>query len=339
MAPSFGRLILPDDQDDPIVLDIRSSALEFAVCSRAAIGRLGEAWDGVGTYVLIGSVDAQGRVRVYVGKTSRLRTRLSEHVKKKPWWNRAVLLQSKSREGFTTADAAWMEAEVIRRLLVWESVTLENGNQPAELSLSAHEVQWLTGVVDDLFRILYLLGHAELVEITTPTLSDAQIDAVPDVWVVRAGEGGVLMDQFRERGAVRVGFRDTYAADLRGVGIDDLRATGGKASAIGQLVRFRDAIAVGDYVLTPAPGSTSYLVGEVSSEYQYDDTGVEYPHVRKVTWLAEIAATSISEEARRSLGSSMTLFRPNYQEDIRALVVAATSGIAAGEQDGPSSAL
>ena len=133
MTSSYGRLTLPDDPDSPIILDLRDSALEFAVCTRAGIGRLPDIWCSAGTYLLIGGLDEHGRTQAYVGKASRLRDRIKDHVTNKPWWNRAILLQSKSREGFTTADAAWMEGEVIQRLLGWESVVLENRSPCASI--------------------------------------------------------------------------------------------------------------------------------------------------------------------------------------------------------------
>lgn len=320
MTSSYGRLTLPDDQDDPIILDLRDSALEFAVCTRAAIARLPDLWCNAGVYILVGGVDADGRTQVYVGKASRLRDRLKDHVKNKPWWNRAILLQSKSREGFTTADAAWMEGDVIQRLLGWESVALENRAEPSDLSLSEHEVQWLDGVVSALFRVFRLLGHSEISErLVGPAGADLE-NGKPDVWLVRAGTGGNLASSFKARNEIRVSFSGTYSETLAGVDIDTLRATGGSGSAIGQLLRFRDGIQVGDYVVTPLPGSATYLVGRVSGLYRFDPIEPEFRHVRDVFWLGEISGDVMTEDLRRSLGSILTLFHPSDQAQLLALV-------------------
>jgi hypothetical protein len=317
MTSSYGRLTLPDDPDSPIILDLRDSALEFAVCTRAGIRQLSEVWCSAGTYLLIGGRDEHGRTRVYVGKASRLRDRLKDHVTNKPWWNRAILLQSKSREGFTTADAAWLEGEVIQRLLGWESVVLENKSEPSDRSLSVHEVSWLNGVVDGLFRVFRLLGYSELSE--QINIPDAPL-GVPDVWLVRAGTGGSLAESFHVANEIRVGFHNAYDDDLTGVSVDALRAKGGSANAIGQLLRFRDAINVGDYVLTPLPGSASYLVSRVSGNYRYDHAAVDFRHVRDVAWLGTLQADVLTDDLRRSLGSLLTLFHPADQTQLREVV-------------------
>jgi predicted Mrr-cat superfamily restriction endonuclease len=182
------------------------------------------------------------------------------------------------------------------------------------LSLSEHEVSWLNGVVDGLFRVFRLLGYSELSERIDVT--DAPLD-VPDVWLVRAGTGGSLAESFRVDNEIRVGFHDTYSGDLTGVSVDALRAKGGSANAIGQLMRFRDGINVEDYVLTPLPGSASYLVGRVSGNYRYDPAVDDFRHARDVTWLGTMQADVLTDDLRRSLRSILTLFHPADQSQLR----------------------
>jgi hypothetical protein len=230
-----------------------------------------------------------------------------------------VLLQSKSRDGFTTADAAWMEGEIVQRLLVWESIALENKIEPRELSLSSHEVDWLGGVVDGLFRILRLLGHFEFADVRRVS-DDVDSERIPEVWLLRAGREASQVETFRSRGQVRISFTDVCNHDLTDISPDALRSAGAGSQAIGQLFRFRDRVQVGDYVMTPAVGTSSYHVGRITGSYRFDTAVTEFPHTRDVAWVGELDPISLTEEVRRSLGSIMTLFHPGDQEQLRARI-------------------
>jgi restriction system protein len=79
-------------------------------------------------------------------------------------------------------------------------------------------------------------------------------------------------------------------------------------------------IKVGDIVLCP-DGGGSYLVGEVSSEYQYVE-GAELQHQRKVKWYKEkIPRNKMSEDLRNSSGSIGTICNiTKYEDEIKDLI-------------------
>ena len=87
------------------------------------------------------------------------------------------------------------------------------------------------------------------------------------------------------------------------------RNAGGSA---GQLYRFAKIMAVGSRVLTYDKKRRVYLVGEITSDYQFDpkqssDVGM---HTRKVKWIGEVARDALSPAARNTLGSLQTVFEP-----------------------------
>jgi hypothetical protein len=85
--------------------------------------------------------------------------------------------------------------------------------------------------------------------------------------------------------------------------------------AVGSLFRLANEFTLGDFVLTPEPGGT-LLVGEVTGAYKFrvDAIADDLRHVRPVRWFARLSRSTLSETARKSLGSIMTLFLPSQQE-------------------------
>ncbi|MCP4490383.1 MAG: hypothetical protein GY820_24145 [Gammaproteobacteria bacterium] len=112
-------------------------------------------------------------------------------------------------------------------------------------------------------------------------------------WMVRA-EGGVLFERFRS-GLVAVGWEElgdlSAAADREAVRALYEQAfpeasPGRAANAIGVLHKFHSTIRTADRVVTYNPASREYLIGNIISDYVFDEAaiGPEYPHVRKVKW-------------------------------------------------------
>src|SRR5258708_5557677 len=96
------------------------------------------------------------------------------------------------------------------------------------------------------------------------------------VWMVRAGESGYLIDDFK-KGVVAIGW--PKLGDLSKHDLDKLRADYGTAypehsvgkrqNAVSVVWRFSHVIKVGDIVVTSDPSRREYLIGEIASEYSF----------------------------------------------------------------------
>src|ERR1044072_6759220 len=155
-----------------------------------------------------------------------------------------------------------------------------------------------------------------------------------NVWMVRAGEGGYLIDEFA-RGYVGIGW--DKLDDLSTIGSrDDLYKlyvktypNGNPArvnGAVAMVYKFCSVVKVGDKVITYDPNKREYLVGTVTSDYLYNPDEIkDYPHIRKVEWEGRVNRDSLSVSSRNSLGSTLTLFSVN--EDVWSDI----SGVLAGK--------
>jgi 5-methylcytosine-specific restriction endonuclease McrBC GTP-binding regulatory subunit McrB len=89
-----------------------------------------------------------------------------------------------------------------------------------------------------------------------------------------------------------------------------------------QLDQFARSIRVGDIVVVPEGSSGPLLFGEVTGEYEYRDPPPleNWRHVREVQWLGRKDRASLSNKTRRSLGAATTIFFPDGQDELRALL-------------------
>lgn len=137
-----------------------------------------------------------------------------------------------------------------------------------------------------------------------------------NAWMVRAGEGGYLIDEFA-KGIVTVGWKE--AGELHDKSQRDLRLRlaeiypGAKAATIQNVAsvlwRFAQAVKVGDTVVTYDPTRREYLIGEIASDYRYEPKKSEdHPHVREVKWQNRVLRDVLSVSTRNSLGSTLALF-------------------------------
>lgn len=146
-------------------------------------------------------------------------------------------------------------------------------------------------------------------------------------WMVRAGEGGFLIEEFRE-GRVAVGWSqvgDLTPLETREAILSALRRAyphaneGRLNNHAGVLFKFRSVISPGDRVVTYDPEERTYLIGRVTSAYRYNPAGIpDYPNERSVQWLARVKRDVLPVAARNSLGSTLTLFKLN-EDVIRSL--------------------
>lgn len=136
-----------------------------------------------------------------------------------------------------------------------------------------------------------------------------------NAWMIRAGEGGYLIEEFA-RGIVSVGWHEAgelkdesqRALRLRLANVYPESKAARNQNAASVLWRFARAIEIGDTVVTYDPNIREYLCGEVASTYRFDPKRGDHPHVREVRWTARVSRDALTVSTRNSLGSTLTLF-------------------------------
>lgn len=136
--------------------------------------------------------------------------------------------------------------------------------------------------------------------------------------MLRSGEGGYLVTEFLEKKLGAIGWNKigdlSKVKDLIEIK-DKLRSSysdyseGQINNFAGQIFRFRFEFEKGDQVLTYDPNSRKYWIGEVSSDYIFNEAETEYHHVRKISWKDSIIRDVLSTSSKNSLGSTLTIFK------------------------------
>ena len=71
------------------------------------------------------------------------------------------------------------------------------------------------------------------------------------------------------------------------------------------LRRFVDDPQIGDWVLTPTPGTEFVLLGQVAGPYQFRPELEQAPHSRAVAWHARLPRERIDSPQMRAMGAPM----------------------------------
>lgn len=139
-------------------------------------------------------------------------------------------------------------------------------------------------------------------------------------WMVRAGRGGIHFEDF-EKGYVAIGW--SALGDLKEYNsIEELKSRylesygnnkpGAVANALAMILKFRDKVSAGDYLITYNPETRQYLIGKDKGQYLYKPNVVAtFDNLRPVDWIGKVDRDLLSQEARNSLGSTLTLFSAN----------------------------
>ncbi len=99
----------------------------------------------VALYMLFGQCEDEGEPHVYIGQTGDLKARLTSHNKDKDFWERALVLISKTNS-LTQTHALYLEWISIKSAGAAGRYVLENGNSgarphtPAPLEADCHEI-------------------------------------------------------------------------------------------------------------------------------------------------------------------------------------------------------
>jgi len=137
------------------------------------------------------------------------------------------------------------------------------------------------------------------------------------LWMVRAGSGAFLVENFLTKNIVSIGWNET--GDLSKVeNIEKLKELikknypeykdGQVISSAGQIYRFLFEFKKGDCVMTYNPSERIYWIGEIESDYKFDDKICEYFHTRKIKWIGKVQRDDLSTSSKNILGATLTIF-------------------------------
>jgi len=111
--------------------------------------------DSAGVYILWSS-DAQGSP-IYVGQSEQLAYRISDHIKQKPFWNKATVFVS-DKNILNAGHIKWLEHKLIQRLNELGTRTIKNANLPSETQLSIQDTDLSKAFLKRMFEIMPLTG-------------------------------------------------------------------------------------------------------------------------------------------------------------------------------------
>jgi restriction system protein len=139
------------------------------------------------------------------------------------------------------------------------------------------------------------------------------------MWMVRAGRGGILIEDFESKNIVAIGW--SFLGDMSKIEkreavaklIDENMEEYSKGKAqnvVSCASRFRFVLEKGDYILTYNSDERIYIFGRITGDYEFrPDINQEYPHVRCVEWESKIDRDKLSIPTKNTLGSTLTLFQ------------------------------
>ncbi|WP_313150484.1 restriction endonuclease [Lysinibacillus capsici] len=139
-------------------------------------------------------------------------------------------------------------------------------------------------------------------------------------WMVRAGDNNELIPVWLRQQIVSIGWPDLenpkqvatkeqLLLQADSVYLEEKPQT--RSSWVSQVWRFSREIEIGDRIISYSKEKREYIIGSVTEAHFYDDSNDNpYPNTLKVRWEANtIARDTLSQAAKNSLGSVLTVFR------------------------------
>lgn len=151
-----------------------------------------------------------------------------------------------------------------------------------------------------------------------------------NMWMVRAGRDAVLIDEFKNRNIVALGWglgdlKDKSAEDIKRIMVEKYpdKSKNSLNNASSQVIKFRYEIEKGDYVISYNPSNREYMVGEVTSDYYFsremEEDKVDYQDghndTRDVKWLGKVSRDKLLISTKNTLGAMSTLFKINDEAE------------------------
>lgn len=154
------------------------------------------------------------------------------------------------------------------------------------------------------------------------------------VWIVRAAGDAAKEREALTGGCCVAGWDEL--ADFRSFNERTIKEAIGKkypaknnvgiAGWASQILRFRDAMALGDTVVMPTGGGAGLLhVGVLEGEYEHAPAvpGGRPRHKRAVRWVGALPKAAVAAEARGTIGAFLTVYRvekPTFERQLRCII-------------------
>lgn len=164
------------------------------------------------------------------------------------------------------------------------------------------------------------------------------------LWVIRAGRGGELINEFLKNKVAAIGWdkvgtldqyndRETLLSSIMSAWPEYKKNKA--AITASHLFRFAHDIKSGDRVLTYDTSRRIYWLGSVIGKYKYSPGTIEtFPHILPVDWEKEVKRDVLSVSTKNRLGSIATLFLVAEDAALEVLKVASgQEGISAAESE------
>jgi hypothetical protein len=158
-TPFSLRIFVADGDPDGLRLVERSNwigkAIVFPRTLLPSIKKRDE-FDQTGVYLLLGPRDDGEGDKLYIGEGDPVRDRLESHYGKKDFWTRAVFIVAPGQ--LNKAHVQYLEARLILLAKAARRMTLDNGNQPTEPTLSEADRADMQVFLDNMLGLLPVLG-------------------------------------------------------------------------------------------------------------------------------------------------------------------------------------
>jgi len=163
LKPFSLRIFVADGDPDGLRLVERSNWVGKAIVfPRALLPKIKQRLElnQTGVYLLLGPrEDGEGEM-LYIGEGDPVRPRLESHYAQKDFWNRAVCFVAAPGQ-LNKAHVQFLEANLVRLAKTAKRLPLDNGNHPAEPSLSEADCADMQVFLENMLGMLPVLGiHA-----------------------------------------------------------------------------------------------------------------------------------------------------------------------------------
>ncbi|MGE0640725.1 MAG: GIY-YIG nuclease family protein [Thermoanaerobaculia bacterium] len=183
------RIFVADGDPDGLRLVERSNWIGKAVIFPRPLfpkvrGR--EEFQQTGVYLLIGPREQGDGEQIYVGEGDPVRPRLEQHYAKKDFWTRAVFFVAGPGQ-LNKAHVQYLESQLIKQAAAAKRVPLENGNTPAEPTLSEADRADMNVFLGNILGMLPVLGIHAFEQSSPKVASDGPLLKCQGKGVVASG--------------------------------------------------------------------------------------------------------------------------------------------------------
>jgi hypothetical protein len=128
-----------------------------------------------GVYFLLEKHSTDDKNAVYIGESENVFKRLTDHDRKKDFWNEVILFTSKD-ENLTKSHIKYLESRLTKITIESDRYSAENSNNPTESTLPRADKDAMEEFIHNAKMILGTLGH----KLLEPINSSSSEEIIPD---------------------------------------------------------------------------------------------------------------------------------------------------------------